>query len=64
MTVQELIALLQEEDKDALVGTGYSDITGYVQGIAGIKHANHKGHSVVVLDQARESISPDELDIV
>ena len=64
MTVRELIDLLMDEDKDALVGTAFSRVTGYVSGIDGIKHANHEGHSVVVLDGSDETIGTDELDIV
>jgi hypothetical protein len=63
MTVQELIKLLQAEDPDALVGAAFADITGYVNGIDSIKHANHGEQRVVVLDMNEETIGEEELDI-
>jgi len=64
MTVRELINLLMEEDKEALVGTAWSSNDGMVSNIKGIKYACSVGQSIVVLDQVGDLIGDSELDIV
>lgn len=65
MIVRELIKLLQKEDQDAVVGTAFSGNDGYVTQLLDVKHAtDDDGNFIaVVLDQDRDMISPDELNI-
>ena len=60
MTTQELIALLQQEDQNAVVGAAFTDVNGYVNTFVGIKHATD---GTVILDMDENTLSPDELDI-
>ena len=63
MTVGELIEQLKKEDPDSPVGAAHSNITGWVEGVAKIKHAKDGEDVIVVLDLKEETLSSDELDI-
>jgi hypothetical protein len=62
--VSELIAMLQSENPDAVVGTALSNISGWVNGIEGIRYSKlDDGTPVVVIDMAETTLTSDEQEI-